>query len=68
MEHEEKRKDRLRGSLALSALLLLSPLFFLALLLGRKGLTAVIISLMALIFLSRLLEGRDEWRRKWWNR
>jgi len=43
-------------------LIILFPFFLLALMLGRRGLAAVIISMMALAFLSRLLRGNEEWR------
>ena len=43
-------------------LIILFPFFLLALMLGRRGLVAVIISMMALTFLSRLLRGDEGWR------
>jgi ABC-type Na+ efflux pump permease subunit len=46
-------------------LIILFPFFLLALMLGRRGLAAVIISMMALALLSRLLKGDEEWR---WRR
>jgi uncharacterized membrane protein YccC len=46
-------------------LIILFPFFLLALMLGRRGLAAVIISMMALALLSRLLRGDEEWR---WRR
>jgi len=47
----------------LAAMLIIpSPFFLLALMLGRRGLVAVIISMMALTFLSRLLRGDEGWR------
>jgi cellulose synthase/poly-beta-1,6-N-acetylglucosamine synthase-like glycosyltransferase len=48
-----------------AVLIILFPFFLLALMLGRRGLAAIIISMMALALLSSLLKGDEEWR---WRR